>query len=152
MMSTLRGSHQYAILFIYIIKVSLSGLTMFLLLKNKKDESNFSTILFSTCYALSSFVINYFFSVFWFDSLYLAPLVMLGIDKMFKNEKISLIYIFSLASAIICNIQMGFGLCIYSVIYYLYSYGINYDFKKDLNRFKQLGILFCYFIIMCWGN
>lgn len=133
---------RYAILFIYIIKVSLSGLTMFLLLKNKRNESNFSTILFSTCYALSSFVINYFFSVFWFDSLYLAPLVMLGIDKMFKNEKINLLYIFSLAIAIICNIQMGFGLCIYSVIYYLYSYNINYDIKKDLTKFKQLSIIF----------
>lgn len=133
---------RYAILFIYIIKVSLSGLTMFMLLKNKRNQDNFITVLFSTCYALSAFVINYFFSVFWFDSLYLAPLVMLGIDKIFKNEKINLLYIFSLALAIICNIQMGFGLCIYALIYYIYSYNINYDIKKDLTKFKQLGIIF----------
>lgn len=133
---------RYAILFIYIIKVSLSGLTMYILLKNKTDNNNFVTILFSTCYALCSFVINYFFCVFWFDSMYLAPLVTLGIDKMFKHEKINLLYIFSLALAIICNIQMGFGLCVYSLIYYIYSYNINYSIKKDFKKFKQLGIIF----------
>ena len=53
---------RYALLFIYMLKVSLSGLSMFILLKNKRDESNFNTILFSTCYAFSSFVINYFIS------------------------------------------------------------------------------------------
>lgn len=133
---------RYAVLFVYIVKVSLSGLTMYMLLKSKTDNDNFITVLFSTCYALGSFVINYFFCVFWFDSLYFAPLVTLGIDKMIKHEKINLLYIFSLGLAIICNIQMGFGLCVYSVIYYLYSYCINYNIKKNFKKFKQLSLVF----------
>lgn len=134
---------SYAILFVYIVKISLAGLTMYILLKSRKcNDNDFVTILFSTCYALCAFVINYFFCVFWFDCMYFAPLVMLGIDKMFKTEKMNLLYILSLAFAIICNIQMGFGLCVYSLIYYLYSYNINYSIKKDLKKFKQLGIIF----------
>lgn len=136
---------RYAILFIYIIKISLSGLTMFVLLKSKTNKDNLITVLFSTCYALSSFAINYFFCVFWFDSLYLAPLVMLGIDKIFEKKKISLLYIVSLALAILCNIQMGFGLCVYSLIYYIYSYNINYSIKslkKDFKMFKHLTLIF----------
>lgn len=133
---------RYAIMFVYIFKICLSGLTMYMLLKSKTDKDNFITILFSTCYALSSFVINYFFCIFWFDSLYLAPLVILGIDKMFKDEKINLLYIFSLALAIICNIQMGFGLCVFALIYYIYSYTINYNIKGNFKKFKQLGIVF----------
>ena len=136
------GDIRYAILFIYIVKVSLSGLTMFMLLNSKSNRDDFVTILFSTCYALSCFVINYFFCVFWFDSLYFAPLVMMGIDKIIKTEKINLLYIFSLSLAIMCNIQMGFGLCIYSVIYFIYSYNINYDIKRDFKKFKQLGLVF----------
>lgn len=134
---------RYAVLFIYIVKVSLSGLTMYILLKSKNhnNSNKLNTLIFSTCYALSAFVINYFFCVFWFDSLYLAPLVMLGIDKIIKTEKINLIYIFSLALAIICNIQMGFGLCIYSVIYYIYSYSIKHEIK-NFKKFKQLGLIF----------
>ena len=77
---------RYAVLFIYVIKMSLSGFTMYILLKSKREQDNFMTVLFSTCYALSAFIINYFFCVFWFDSLYLAPLVMLGIDRMFERE------------------------------------------------------------------
>lgn len=133
---------RYAILYIYFIKISLSGLTMFILLKNKHGKDDFATVLFSTCYAVSGFVIYYFFAVFWFDSLYLAPLVMLGIDRIFKYEKISFLYIVSLSLAIICNIQMGFGLCIFSALYFLYSYNIQYDFKKNQKKFKDLAILF----------
>lgn len=133
---------RVAVLFVYIVKVSLSGLTMFILLKNKVDRNNFSTVVFSSCYALGAFAINYFFCVFWFDVLYLAPLVVLGIDKIFKYEKINLLYILSLALAIICNIQMGFGLCVFSVVYYIYSYNCNYNIKKDFNKFKNLSFIF----------
>ena len=133
---------QYSILFIYVIKISLAGLTMFIFLNNKEKNNSFVTILFSTCYALGAFSINYYFCVFWFDALYLAPLVMLGIDKIFLTEKINLLYIFSLALSIICNIQMGFGLCVFSVVYYIYSYNIRYDIKKDMKKFKQLSFIF----------
>ena len=134
---------EYAIFSIYVVKICLSGLTMFILLKNKfNSENNFVTIVFSTCYALCSFVVGYFYCGFWLDSLYLAPLVTLGIDKMFKDEKINLLYIGSLYAAIMCNIQMGFGLCIYSLIYYIYCYKLKYDFKKDIKIFKRLGMIF----------
>lgn len=135
---------RYAILIIYLVKVGLAGLTMYILLKSKTEdkEGKFITVVFSTCYALCAFVINYFFCVFWFDCLYLAPLVVLGIDRLVQKEKISLLYILSLALTIICNIQMGFGLCMFSVIYYLYSFNIKYHVKKDFKKFIHLGIIF----------
>lgn len=133
---------RYAIMFIYIVKISLAGLTMFMLLKKKTGRDSFSTVLFASCYAVSSFVINYFFCVFWFDVLYFAPLVVMGIDKMFENKKINLLYIISLGMAIMCNIQMGFGLCVFSVVYYLYSLYVNYNIKTDLKKIKQLSVVF----------
>ena len=133
---------QCAVLSIYVLKVCLSGLCMFIFLKNKFKKESFVTVVFSTCYAVSAYVVNYFFCIFWFDSVYLAPLVLLGIDKILDKEKINLIYIFSLSLAIICNIQMGFGLCIFSVVYYLYSFNIKYDMKKDFKKFIQLSKIF----------
>ena len=133
---------QYSILYIYIAKICLASLTMFILLKNKTKKENISTIIFSTCYALSAFSINYFYCIFWLDAVYLAPLVMYGIDKIIEKEKINLTYILSLALAIICNIQMGFGLCIYSVIYFIYSYTIKYTIKNNKDKLKQISILF----------
>ena len=133
---------QCAILSIYIMKLCLSGLCMFIFLKNKFKKEGFVTVVFSMCYAVSAYVVNYFFCIFWLDSVYLAPLVLLGIDKIMDKEKINLIYIFSLSLAIICNIQMGFGLCIFSVIYYLYSFNIKYSIKKDFKKFIQLSKIF----------
>ena len=129
---------RYAILFIYIIKISLSGLTMYTLLKTKNNNSNYMTLIFSTAYAFNSFIITYFFSIFWFDSIYLAPLVILGIDKIFKNKRINLLYIISLSLAIICNIQMGFGLCIFALLYFIYSCNIYYNIKKEIKEIKKL--------------
>ncbi len=133
---------QYAIVWIYICKISLAGLTMFIYLKNRRKEESIATVIFSTCYALCAFVINYFFCVFWFDVLYLSPLVMLGIDKIIEKGKMSLVYILSLALTIICNIQMGFGLCIFSVIYFIYSFNMKYSIKEDWKKAKNLGIIF----------
>ena len=133
---------RYAILFIYIVKVCLASLTMYIFLSKKYNSNTLTPIVFSTCYALSSFAISYYFCIFWLDCLYLAPLVVLGIEELFNKEKISLIYIFSLALCIICNIQMGFGLCVFSVIYYFYSYNTRYELKKDLKKLKNLSIIF----------
>ena len=133
---------RYAILSIYIAKLGLAGLTSYILLKTKFKEDRFITVIFSSCYALCTFVMNYFFCGFWLDSLYLAPLVILGIDQIVQKKKISLLYIFSLALAIICNIQMGFGLCIFSVIYFIYCFNLNYNLKKDFKTFIDIGKLF----------
>ena len=133
---------RWAILIIYLTKASLSGLTMFIYLKNKFKKESFTTVIFSTCYALSSYLINYFFCIFWFDAIYLAPIVLLSIDKIIDKERMNLLYIFSLALAIICNIQIGYGLCIFSLIYYLYSFNIKYDIKKDFKKFIKLSKIF----------
>ena len=133
---------RYAMFVIYLVKVGLAGASMFTLLKTKTGKNDFMTVVFATCYALCSFIINYFFCVFWFDCMYLAPMVMLGIDRIFDKEKMSMLYIASLALTIICNIQMGFGLCVFSVVYFLYSFNIRYSLKKDFKKFIHLGIIF----------
>ena len=133
---------NYAIWFIYLGKICLSGLTMYILLKNRTGNDKFITVVFSTCYSLCCFIINYFFCVFWFDCMYCAPLVVLGIERIIKEEKINLLYIFSLALAIMCNIQMGFGLCVFSVLYFLYTFNSIYGIKEEFTKFKQVGLLF----------
>ena len=133
---------RWAIFIIYFIKMGLAAVSMFIFLKHKTGKNEFMTVVFATCYALCSFIINYFFCVFWFDCMYLAPMVMMGIDRIFEKEKMSLLYICSLALTIICNIQMGFGLCVFSVVYFFYSFNIRYSLKKDFKKFLQIGLLF----------
>ncbi|MEE3342993.1 MAG: YfhO family protein [Bacilli bacterium] len=133
---------KYFLLFIFVVKICLSGLTMFIFLDDKYKRKSYITIVFSTCYALSSFVFNYSFCIFWFDAIYLAPLVLLGINRMIREEKINYIYIIALTLSIISNLQMGFGLCIFSLIYYLYSFNIKYDYKKNRKKLIRVSKIF----------
>ena len=133
---------RFAILAIYIAKVGLAGVTSYILLKTKFKEDKLITVLFSSCYALCTFIMNYFFCGFWLDSFYLAPLVIMGIERVIDNKKMSLLYIFSLALSIICNIQMGFGMCIFSVIYFIYYFNLNYNIKTEIKEFINIGKYF----------
>ena len=133
---------RIAIISLYIVKLGLAGLSMHYLLVRKYKNNDYLPLAFSSCYALCSFAINYFFIPFWMDTLYLTPLVIIGIDKLIETKKINPLYIASLSLAIICNIQMGFGLCVFSVIYFLYSLSINYEFKKDKKQIIRIGLVF----------
>lgn len=104
--------------FIIIIKTGLASLTMYILLNYlKKDKNN---ILFSITYGLTTYYLLYYLNYMWFDSMILLPLVTLGIEKLFKENKY-LTYLISLSLAIISNFYIGYMICIFSVIYFIYK-------------------------------
>ena len=71
--------------FIIIIKTGLASLSMYTLLNYlKKDKNN---ILFSITYGLTTYYLLYYLNYMWFDSIILLPIVTLGIEKLFKENK-----------------------------------------------------------------
>ena len=129
-----------AILILIILKMSLSGLTMFLYLKDEvKVENKLYLLIFSTSYALMGFHVAYFFHIMWLDATMILPIVILGINKLFNGK--SKIYILSLFYAIISNYYMGYMICIFSFLYFVYKLLLNYDLKKDkkeiLKKFRK---------------
>lgn len=125
-----KGSDMYiaASLIIYL-KVMFSSLTMCFYLKyhNKKTKRLY---LFSACYAFMNFICAYFFNIIWLDAIYLLPLVMYGIDRLI-NDKKSIYYIMFLMLTILSNYLMGYMICIFSVIYFLYKTFLS---KKGFNK------------------
>lgn len=75
-------------------------------------------MLFGTMYALSSFMIGYYFNLMWFDSIAMLPLVMLGIERIVKGGN-GKMFCFSLFYALYCNYYIGFMLCLFSCLYLL---------------------------------
>ena len=113
--------------FIVIFKIMLCSLTMFIYLNYvRKRKINY---LFSTCYALSTYNLLYYFNYMWFDSVILLPIVMMGIEKIFKNDSY-LLYVISLSCTIIFNFYIGYMICIFSVIYFIYK-SIILGFNKS---------------------
>ena len=87
------------------LKLGLSSLTMYIFLNYlKKDKFN---IIFSVCYGLTAYNLLYYLNYMWFDSIILLPLVILGIEKIFK-EKIYYIYTIFLTLSIISNFYIGY--------------------------------------------
>lgn len=119
--------------FIVIFKIMLCSLTMFIYLNYvRKRKINY---LFSICYALSTYNLLYYFNYMWFDSVIMFPLVIMGIEKIFKEDSY-LLYVVSLSCTIIFNFYIGYMICIFSVIYFIYK-SIIKGFNKS-RIFKYL--------------
>lgn len=127
---------EYLFLLLVLLKISLCGLTMYIYLNyNLKNKY---TLLFSTAYALSSYIIVNYFQIMWLDVYFLAPLILLGIDKIIKEKKY-LLYGITLFLSILFNYYMGYMCCIFSVLYFIYKYLLNE--KKDKKMIKRFVII-----------
>src|SRR5574344_160452 len=63
-----------AILAISIIKIALSGLTMYLFLSSKRGFT-YRNLLFSTTYALMGYTAGFLMNLMWLDAVFMLPLV-----------------------------------------------------------------------------
>ncbi|MCD7955010.1 MAG: YfhO family protein [Lachnospiraceae bacterium] len=103
--------------------------------------AGFSTlpVVFGMMYALSNFVIGYYFNLMWLDSIAMLPLVMYGIEQIVKGGRGKL-YCLALFYGLWCNYYIGFMLCLFSCLYFLVrwiaqtgEYG-GRSFPRDLGK------------------
>lgn len=74
---------------ILMLKIASSSLTMFYYL-NRKKEAKWTNLIFSTCYALSTYIMIYGFNVMWLDAVILLPVMIAGLDDLIKYKKAKL--------------------------------------------------------------
>ncbi|MGX7138443.1 hypothetical protein RV15_GL000689 [Enterococcus silesiacus] len=132
-----------AILLIITLKISLMGSSMFYYLQKTYQRSTVATLLFSTSYSLCGFVTVYCLNFMWLDALILLPLLILGIQRLWDQQKYVL-YSVALFLSIVTNYYMGYMLCIFAVCYSLYWYYQKTDAskKKSIWQFLKEGRLF----------
>ncbi len=146
------------------IKAVLSSMSMSYYLKNSHKSNSPAIIAFGVMYAFCGYFIAYYWNVMWIDAMYLLPLVVLGIENIINKGKCSS-YIFFLSLAIFTNYYIGFMLCIFSCIYFIYYYFCSIDKidskKTNLNKcyknyskleksfFLQSGIRFALSSLAC---
>ena len=101
-----------------LLKTGLCGLT-FMIYLQKRRQSGWGGLLFSTSYALSGFVAAYAFHVMWLDALVLLPLVALGVHQIAGGRK-PFLYIAALGLTIISQYYTGYMVCLFSALYFFY--------------------------------
>ncbi len=132
---------------ILMMKFGLCGLFMNRFL-DYKYGNKFTNLIFSTSYALMGFTTVYYFNNMWFDVIYMAPLVMIGINKLIDNKPIY--YVITLSLAIMFNFYMAYMLCIFCVIYFLYELFSKYKFK-NIKVYGKILIRFALFSLLAGG-
>jgi uncharacterized membrane protein YfhO len=116
-----------AILLLTLIKTGLCGFTFAVYLRKTFNQQHFALILFSSFYALMAYSIVYQQNIMWLDGVLLLPLVMLGIDQLIQEGK-HLLYTVTLAAVIITNYYIGYMICLFSVLYFLYKLLLSNSF------------------------
>ena len=136
------------IIILILIKIGLSGLTCYILLRyNKYNYKN--CLIFSLAYAFSGYICLYFIHVIWLDALWLLPLLIIGIDKVIYENK-DFFYIITLLYSLICNYYIGYMMVAFSIIYYFYKIILieNNHLKKNLKQILHF-LLITFFIGGC---
>lgn len=135
-----------------ILKISLCGLTMNIFLNHKFKENNWVIVIFSIAYALMGYNLNYYTNLMWIDGVIFAPIILIGIDRIIDGKK-DWLYILTLFPAIICNYYIGYILCVFSAIYFLYNLLLKYDYKKDkkliFSQIIHFFLITCFVGMMC---
>jgi uncharacterized membrane protein YfhO len=99
----------------------------FLMHVGRKPKKNPGIIVFSLFYAFSSFVIGYNWNLMWLDSIFVFPLIILGMEKMF-TKKDSRLYMMTLFYSFFCNYYISFMICLFLVLWF---FTLHFSSVKD---------------------
>lgn len=130
-----------------LFKMGICGLNSFIYFRKTTSFGNKLLLLFSMLYAFCSYNIMYCFNIMWLDGVMLLPILLLGIEKIIKENKDKL-YVCTLFYIIISNYYIGYMLTVFSIIYYIYYTYVNYkktnyikDYYKKIFRFTFVTFL-----------
>ena len=72
---------------IIMLKIATIAATMTYFLQQHFDRQSWQSAVFGLMFALSGFVVVYFFNIMWLDALVWLPLIINGLDKLIDTGK-----------------------------------------------------------------
>lgn len=125
-----------------IVKTALCSFTFAYYLSKHFNTKKMTIATLSVFYALSAYFCAFSWNLMWLDCLVLLPLIVLGLEKLVKENKCYL-YCISLGLAIFSNYYIAIMICIFCVLYYIvliYSDDAKKNLKYYLKRFKNFAV------------
>lgn len=104
--------------YMVIIKIGLCGFTFTYYIKKHFQSDSWAILCFSLFYALSGFMAAYNWDVMWLDVIVLAPIIILGVERL-VNEGKCYLYCITLGLSILSNYYLSIMLCMFLVLYFV---------------------------------
>ncbi len=144
-----------------VLKISLSGFTMAYYLKHHKpvllkkkrrkgeekenapekpkaDTPDYGITMFAVFYALSGFMAAYSWNIMWLDCILIFPIIILGLEKLVKEDK-CLLYCLTLAFSILTNYYIAIMICIALVFYFIMLLIIEPSSREEILYDEERG-------------
>ena len=131
-----------------ILKIGLCGGTFSWYLHKREPGRKFLPLVFGAMFALSNFMIGYYFNLMWLDSVAMLPLIMMGIERITEGKS-GKMYGLSLFYGLWCNYYIGFMLCIFSCLYFVVC--LVSKKKIRLRATLKSGLRFGWFSLLAGG-
>lgn len=119
-----------------LLKIGLCGFTFEVYLRNHFERQDLGGVVFAAFYALSGYMAAYSWNIMWLDCIVLAPLVVLGLERLIKEGKCRL-YCVSLAIAVLSNFYIAFMLCVFLALWFLMV--MSEEVRGKMARVKCFG-------------
>ena len=103
--------------YMVVFKIGFCGLSFTCYLRNHFHSESWAVLCFSLFYALSGFMAAYNWNVMWLDVIVLAPVIILGVERLVHEGKCYL-YCITLGLSILSNYYLSIMLCIFLVLYF----------------------------------
>lgn len=104
--------------YMVVLKTGLCGFTFAYYIRKHFRNDSWVVLCFALFYALSGFMAAYNWNVMWLDVIVLAPVVILGIERLINEGKCYL-YCVTLGLSILSNYYLSIMLCIFLVLYFI---------------------------------
>lgn len=131
-----------------LLKIGLCGGFFSWYLHQRDPQRKYLPVVFGMMFALSNFIIGYYFNLMWLDSVAVLPLIMKGIERITKGGSGRLFGI-ALFYGLWCNYYIGFMLCIFSCLYFLVRWISNS--RITVKRVLKSCLVFGWYALLAGG-
>jgi len=144
-----------------LVQIGMCAVTMMYYLSHternieKSEKLNcWVCILFSLAYALCDYILAYQYNYIWLMSLVMAPIVMLGVEKLVWQNKISL-YGMSMIIVFITNFYFAWFICILSFVWLIDTlHGSKKEMFNSVKNYLIVSFLSamsaCFVLLPCY--
>lgn len=114
-----KADFDVAIMVLTLIKIGFCGMAFYFFADKACGRGGLIAVVFSVFYALMAYNIIYQLNIMWLDGVICLPLIALGIQRLIDRGSPKIYFIF-LTLAILTNYYIGYMICIFSLLYFIY--------------------------------